>query len=175
MRAFAALMCFVVASGVAGAQWINYPTPGLPRLPDGKPNLLAPVPRTADGHPDISGIWTVGHLEFFQDLAKGLKPGEVQFTPWAAAVLKQRLDRDHHDDPYGQCLPLGVPRIDLRSPFKIVQTPLLTALLHETFVGMMFRQVFTDGRPLPKAIDSSMWPTLMRRKRSMTWSASLWG
>ena len=151
---FVFFAAFVVSSGVAGAQWIDYPTPGLPRLPDGKPNLLAPVPRTADGHPDISGIWTVGHLEYFQDLARGLKPGDVQFTPWAAAVLKQRLDRDHHDDPYGQCLPLGVPRIDLRSPFKIVQTPLLTALLHETFVGMMFRQVFTDGRPVPKAIDS---------------------
>jgi len=153
-KTFAFLAAFVMLSGVAGAQWIDYPTSGLPRLPGGKPNLLAPVPRTSDGHPDLSGIWTAGTLDYFQDLAKGLKPGDVQFTPWAAVVLKLRLDRDHHDDPYGQCLPLGVPRIDLRSPFKIVQTPLLTALLHETFVGMMFRQVFTDGRPLPKAIDS---------------------
>ena len=39
------------------AQWLNYPTAGIPRLADGKPNLTAPTPRTADGKPDLSGIW----------------------------------------------------------------------------------------------------------------------
>src|SRR5262245_836423 len=39
------------------AQWGDYPTPGVPKLPDGKPNLTGPVPRTADGKPDLSGIW----------------------------------------------------------------------------------------------------------------------
>src|SRR5215207_87578 len=39
------------------AQWIKYPTAGVPRLPDGKPNLSAPTPRTADGKPDFSGLW----------------------------------------------------------------------------------------------------------------------
>jgi hypothetical protein len=154
---FAIFVFFVVSSVIsspAAAQWIDYPSPGIPRLADGTPNLAAPVPRAADGHPDLSGIWTVGHLDYFQDLAKGLAPGDVEFTAWGAAVLKMRLDRDHRDDPYGQCLPLGVPRIDMRSPFKIVQTPLLTAMLHETFIGMIFRQVFTDGRPLPKAEDA---------------------
>ena len=70
-------------------------------------------------------------------------------TPGAAAIRKQRMDRNHVDDPYGYCLPLGVPRINTRSPFKILQTPQLTAFLHETYVGMIFRQVFTDGRRLP--------------------------
>jgi hypothetical protein len=87
---------------------------------------------------------------YFHDLARDLKPGEVQLTPWAAAIRKQRMDRNHVDDPYGYCLPLGVPRINTRSPFKILQTPQLTAFLHETYVGMIFRQIFTDGRPLPK-------------------------
>src|SRR5262245_17638509 len=41
----------------ANAQWLNYPTPGIPRLPNGKPNLAAPVPRGTDGHPDLSGVW----------------------------------------------------------------------------------------------------------------------
>ena len=31
------------------AQWFNYPTPGIPRTPDGKPNLSAPTPRGPDG------------------------------------------------------------------------------------------------------------------------------
>src|SRR5262245_10971950 len=30
------------------AQWLNQPTPGIPRTPDGKPNLSAPAPRGPD-------------------------------------------------------------------------------------------------------------------------------
>ena len=151
----ATISAMVLLSGAIEAQWVNRPTPGIPRLPNGKPNLTAPVPpRLPDGHPDLSGIWDVGNMLYFHDLARGLKPGELEMTPWAAAVRKQRMARNHVDDPYGYCLPLGVPRINLRSPFKIVQTPPLTAFLHETYVGMIFRQVFTDGRLLPKASDS---------------------
>ena len=148
--ALATFMAVVLTSAATGAQWLNHATPGIPRLPDGKPNLSAPPPRLADGHPDLSGIWDVGNMLYFHDLARELKPGEVQLTPWAAAIRKQRMDRNHVDDPYGYCLPLGVPRINTRSPFKILQTPQLTAFLHETYVGMIFRQIFTDGRPLPK-------------------------
>src|SRR5512134_1069303 len=39
---------------VAHAQWLNHPTPGIPRLPDGTPNLAAPTPRTSNGNPDLS-------------------------------------------------------------------------------------------------------------------------
>jgi hypothetical protein len=150
----ATIVALVLMSVATGAQWLNRPTPGIPRLPDGKPNLSAPMPRLADGHPDLSGIWDVGNMLYFHDLARGLKPGEVELTPWAAGIRKQRMDRNHVDDPYGYCLPLGVPRINVRSPFKILQTPQLTAFLHETYVGMIFRQVFTDGRPLPKISDA---------------------
>ena len=86
----------------------------------------------------------------FFDLTKDLKPGDVEMTPWAAAIQAQRQDRNHVDDPYGYCMPPGVPRIDFAGgPFKILQTPTVTALLYESLVGMIFRQVFTDGRPLP--------------------------
>src|SRR5262245_61787380 len=144
---------FLLTVAPAYAQWPEVKTTGIPRLANGKPDLSATPLRTADGHPDLSGIWDVGNMTYFHDLAIGLKSGEVQLTPWAAAIQKQRRDRDHVDDPYGYCLPLGVPRIDTRSPFKILQTPNLTAILHESFVGMIFRQVFTDGRPLPKRRD----------------------
>src|SRR5215467_10327497 len=39
------------------AQWPSYPTPGVPRTPEGKPNPSAPAPKTADGNPDLTGIW----------------------------------------------------------------------------------------------------------------------
>src|SRR5579862_7390392 len=39
------------------AQWPSYPTPGVPKTADGKPNLSGPAPRTADGKPDLSGVW----------------------------------------------------------------------------------------------------------------------
>ena len=60
MRQQLLIVCagFIVATGIAlDAQWIKLPAPGLPRLPDGKPNLTAPVPRSADGKPDLSGLW----------------------------------------------------------------------------------------------------------------------
>jgi hypothetical protein len=148
-RFLATIAALALTTAALGAQWVKHPTPGIPRLPDGKPNLNAPAPRLPDGKPDLQGIWDVGNMTYFHDLARGLKPGEVQLTPWAAAVQKVRRDRNHVDDPYGYCLPLGVPRINTRSPFKIVQTPSMTIFLHEVFVGNTFRQVFTDGRPLP--------------------------
>ena len=152
-------MLGLLAPGVQ-AQWLNHPTPGIPRLPDGKPNLTAPAPRTADGRPDLSGIWAAECAIYGKDscftkslffnLAKDLKPEDVQMTPWAAQIQAQRENRNHVDDPYGYCLPPGTPRINFGGgPFRILQTPLITALLYETLVGMTFRQVFTDGRPLP--------------------------
>jgi len=70
-------------------------------------------------------------------------------TPWAAAIQKQREARDHVDDPVGYCLPNGYPRMAFANPFKILQTSTVTAFLHESLPGPLYRQVFTDGRSLP--------------------------
>ena len=73
-------------------------------------------------------------------------------TPWAEAIARQRESRNHVDDPWGYCLaPPGVPRINVSPPgtFKIVQTPNLLALLYDLDTNPTFRQVHTDGRPLP--------------------------
>jgi hypothetical protein len=57
----------------APAQWPSYPTPNVPRKPDGTPNLTAPAPRTADGKPDLSGLWEI----YFNSIAPPPAPGEA--------------------------------------------------------------------------------------------------
>ena len=141
------------ASPPLGAQWVNYPTPGVPRTPNGKVNLSAPTPRAPDGKPDLSGVWET-ESGYFQNLAKDLRPDDVILQPWAKALQAEREGKDHQDDPLAQCMPPGVPRINMSAdaaphPFKIVQTPALVVLLYETSANSTFRQVFLDGRPSP--------------------------
>jgi hypothetical protein len=140
-------MLFVMA-GSASAQWLNLPLPGTPRTPDGKPNLTAATTRTADGKPDLSGIWHAEAGRYLDNLAgEGV---EVPMHPWAAALYKQRLETLGRDKPQLHCMPHGVPDAMLVSniPFKIVQTPGELMVLYEEF--NQYRQIFTDGRSLPK-------------------------
>jgi hypothetical protein len=129
-----------IASVPTAAQWINYPTPGIPRTADGKPNLAAPAPKTADGKPDFSGTWTrtttAGGIS-------QLKPSEIK--PWALKVSKEREETLARGIPEVHCLPTG-PRPPV-GPAKIVQTPALMVILYE---DLTYRQMFLDGRELPK-------------------------
>lgn len=154
IRVALAASVLLLSPAVADAQWPRFMPAGVPRLPDGKPNLNAPPPRTADGKPDLSGVWESVDPPgggFFMDLASGLPPSDVVMTPWARAIAEQRERREHVDDPYGYCMPPGVPRINWsRAPMKIIQTPAVTAMHFETIAAQTFREVFTDGRSLPK-------------------------
>jgi hypothetical protein len=116
-------------------------------------NLAAPTPQAPDGRPDLSGVWE-SSPEYFYDLTRDLKPGEVVMRPEAKSQQAEREGKDHQDDPLSTCMPPGVPRINMSTPaaphpFKIVQTPKLVVLLYETSANSTFRQVFLDGRPLP--------------------------
>ena len=146
--AAASLLCLL--SAPATAQWINYPTPGIPRLPDGKPNLSAPAPRTADGKPDLSGIWRAGRTGeygFDYNVAQNLKPEEIQ--PRAQALRLQRVQDFRKDSPLARCLPVSIPFLNFRGMSRIVQTPGLIVILHES-PNSPHRTIFTDGRELPK-------------------------
>ena len=153
----------IAACDAAAAQWPDHPSPRIPRTADGRPNLSAPAPRTADGRPDLSGIWqserdpngVPGGIEgivaprYMIDITKDLRPEEVPFQPWAAALHKQRVANSFKDNPMLQCLPAGVPRLNAYThPQKIVQTPGLIVVLYESMT--LFRQIFIDGRELPR-------------------------
>jgi hypothetical protein len=54
----AAVVLVAALASVLSAQWPNYPTAGVPRTTTGQPVLDGPTPKAADGHPDLSGIWS---------------------------------------------------------------------------------------------------------------------
>jgi hypothetical protein len=141
-----AMVACVVSLPLA-AQWLKQPTVGIPRNADGKPNLTAPAPRAADGHPDLSGLWRVNpdSAAYGGNFAADLKPADI--VPAADALYKQRLEDLGKDDPATyQCLPQG-PRAFVLQTGKILQTPELVAILYE---DLSYRQIFLDGRELPK-------------------------
>ena len=130
------------------AQWLRTPTTGIPLTADGKPDLRAPAPKLADGHPDLSGVW-MPDTRTLQDLALGVPNGDIPYQPWAVQTLKDRANGARgKEDPAASCVP-GMPKlIVLPYPYKIMQMPGVTVILYEGFTT--FRQIFTDGRELPR-------------------------
>lgn len=162
LRGSALALALSVISAPLPAQWLNYPTPGVPKTAKGEPNLNAPAPRTKDGKPDFSGMWEAeknrpcppdgcADMETgyqFADIGWGLKGG-LPYQPWAAALVKARMEENGKDDPGSHCLPTGPIKLHLTPLMKkIIQIPGLIVILNEREVT--YRQIFTDGRPLPE-------------------------
>jgi hypothetical protein len=174
------LLLFALLSTGAPAQWLNYPTPGTPRTPDGKPNLTAPTPRAAGGKPDLSGVWHV-HPTSLEEMKRifgdkladtnaagmeigtqskyafnillNFKPEEAPMQPETAEILRQRAP---DGNPADRCLPIGIPASGLLSePNKIVQSPRLIVIIYES--DGTHRQIYTDGRALPKEFAQPSW------------------
>ena len=169
----AAVIVLVAAlSPSLSAQWPAHPTPGVPRMPNGEPNLDAPVPRTADGTPDLSGLWRgagVGPgqqaapagpppsvpVATFRNVGAGFKDG-LPLTPFGAEVLKKRMADNSKDNPEAHCLPMGIMQFHIQgAPRKFFQTPGTLVILYEASSGI--RQIFTDGRPLPDNDPQPWW------------------
>ena len=118
---------------VLSAQWINVRTPGIPRTPDGKP--------------DLSGLWRLAGSPYAFDLILDVKD-ETIFKPAAEALFRKRAAEYDGDSPNMRCLPLG-PGDIFTAVFRIVQSPAMATLLYNGVVDG-YRQVFLDGRELPK-------------------------
>ena len=173
-RALVATVALLTSAQLT-AQWVNYPMPGVPRRPDGKVNISAPAPRLANGRPDLSGLWmtaepnrgagrgtpppvnvpdeagdqrNVTASRQMRDIGVDL-PGGLPYQTWLIPIVKERTANEALDDPHIRCLPdnflraYGLPHL-----LKFVHSPQLLVVLNEMNAG--YRQVFTDGRPLPK-------------------------
>jgi hypothetical protein len=154
-----ALLALLLAPSL-GAQWLGYATPNVPMKPDGTPDLAAPAPRTADGKPDLSGMWgwiNIGKpcgaqctdtqiSREFGNIAASLK-SPVPYQPWAAELVKKR-SVEQGLDPNVHCMPRGAPRIWTDDYYKrIFEVPGRVIILTER--NMQYRQIFTDGRKFP--------------------------
>jgi len=156
------------AAAVGHAQWLGYPAPGAPRLPDGKVNMSAKAPRTRDGKPDLSGVWQT-QLEsvegkqnaffvpgddprtfnkYFLNILADFKADDLPMRP--AAVETMRRNREQRlPGASARCLPVGLPIMDVfsYSPFKMIQSSGVLVVLYE--MDNAHRQIYTDGRKLP--------------------------
>ena len=151
MKALLIALTAVALSAPVSAQWLNQPTAGLPRTPDGKPNLSAPAPRTPDGKPDLSGLWTKISPKYSRNIAADLKADEIQ--PWARSLVEQRREDLGKEYMNVRCVPLGPGYTTAADStgaemMKIVQTPGLIIILNP---DLTYRQVFLDGRALETA------------------------
>lgn len=160
----AAAVALLSAVPTVSAQWLNYPTAGVPKNPDGTRNLSAPAPKMADGKPDLSGLWgnycpvaggktvlcapEIAVPQLFGDIGRGVKGG-LPYQSWAADIVQTRKAENGKDDPTTHCLPGGIAKLHTSALLrKIVQVPGLVIFLTER--NASYRQIFTDGRPLPE-------------------------
>jgi hypothetical protein len=92
----------------------------------------------------------------FANIAAGFPGCLPPLRPAALEVLKQRKEENSKDNPDAHCLPLGLMQLHMHpQPRKIIQTPGAIVILYEAQGGV--RQIFTDGRPLPKNDPQPWW------------------
>ncbi|MEP6962872.1 MAG: hypothetical protein ABI995_12390 [Acidobacteriota bacterium] len=97
------------------------------------------APRSADGHPDFSGIWSPERT-FIYNIESALAKGEkLPIQPWAEKLAAERMSKD---DPEALCLPTGVPR-QAPYPWRIVQTPTHVFFLFEGNIHS-YRQILMN-------------------------------
>jgi hypothetical protein len=184
VRTILMIVVIAGASGSLGAQWFKYPSPRAPRTANGDVDLTAAPPRLANGRPDLSGVWMTAEplcvIRGTAPISELLKlnppsrkcpprtatfsrqsinigidmPGGLPYQPWLSKLVDERTANQAIDDPHIRCLPdfflraYGLPHY-----LKFVQTPDLLVMLNE--YNGTYRQVFTDGRPLPEAPNPS--------------------
>jgi hypothetical protein len=158
----AAILSSSLAAGPSAAQWVGYPTAGVPRKADGSVDMTAPAPRMPDGKPDFSGIWIsekqnnedvasdgsdLGSSRYMANMGADMEGG-LPYQEWLKPIVKERTENLAIHDPHIRCLPDSFLRAyGLPHMLKFVHKPDILIVLNEMNAG--YRQVFTDARPLP--------------------------
>src|SRR5688572_5697524 len=141
------VLCLALVAAPASAQWLDRKTPGLPRNPDGKVNMAAPAPRTADGKPDFTGIWaSAGGQGELGGLAT-LRVDPADMKPWARQLQIERGHDYFKSRPEFMCRPSGVEAEHMEREKRFLQTPAMLAILN---ANLTYRQIHLDGRTLEK-------------------------
>src|SRR6185312_15420449 len=82
---------------------------------------------------------------------------EAPYQPWAKELVDKRAADNSKDNPDAHCLPMGILQLDAHPyPKKIIQTPTEVLMIYEAS-GTTVREIFLDGRPLPKKDDVDPW------------------
>ena len=127
----------------------------------------APIPRTADGKPDLSGIWQVlGEAEYDLEPHAGRRDappgpgvvdgGTIPYRPEALEQRQRNFEARGKDDPRLKCFVLGVPRgVYYQAPFQIFQRPADLTLVHQ--FGNQVRTIHTDGSLHPEEQHQELW------------------
>lgn len=125
------------------------------------------APRTADGKPDLSGIWQAegSAAADLQDHAASFNipagrsvlvgGGTIPYLPAAAAQKTENFKTRLTTDPVEKCFVPGVPRIMyMNFPFQIFQTPKSIAMTFEW--SLAYRLIYTDGSKHPADLETWM-------------------
>src|SRR5438105_2933546 len=137
MRLLLATLILMMGTISAEAQWLDRPTSGIPRSPDGKPDLTAPAPRGPDGKPDLTGIWNGPNPVS--------RPDPANAQAWVDDLLRQRRQDYFRGRPFFQCLPSGPESGRFAGWKRILQTPAAIAILND---DLTYRVIHMDGREL---------------------------
>lgn len=171
---------FFLIGTATQAQWLNYRAPGTPTTKDGKVDLSGPTPRMPDGKPDLSGVWHIqqnnnrqqteltpsivpnapttptgvagsagaGGGSYSGNILRDVKGEDIE-TPEGKKIREARMQSGNRPNPTVFCLPMGIPVNNfVVEVVKFIQSPREIVAIYE--VDNSYRQIYLDGRPLPK-------------------------
>ena len=147
-----------------------------PRTADGKPDLsgvwetapcpdcappvidgLSPTPGSGQAAAAGRGRGNPFARNVFGNIGGSTPEGEAPYQPWAKELVQKRQADNSKDNPDAHCLPMGILQMDSHPyPKKIIQTPTEVLMIYEAS-GTTVREIFLDGRPLPKKEDVEPW------------------